>query len=355
MNKEKISDRIRGCLIGGAAGDALGYPVEFDKLRTIKKEYGDNGITGYTIDFETGTAIVSDDTQMTLFTAEGILSAMRDGVLTPGDKKLYRYVHNAYVDWYETQGRILGKRPLKNPPENKLMEIIDLYKLRAPGITCTNALGSIKSRSLYKPINDSKGCGGIMRVAPVGLLYPSASLEEIVEMAAELSAITHGHPLGCFPSGIFAAIVYQVVWSNEENTLDDMIDKAVTAARSLYGKSDYWEELESLIDKAISFAGNDRDDERNLKELGEGWVAEETLAVALYCALRYEDDFSAGIIAAVNHDGDSDSTGAVAGNILGALNGYNNLDSKWKDLLQFKNLLLRYAEYCMQIISLPMR
>lgn len=103
MNSEKALDRIRGCLIGGAAGDALGYPIEFDKLRKIKKEYGDQGITEYTIDFGTGTAIVSDDTQMALFTAEGILAAMRDGMLMPCDKKMYKYVHSAYIDWYETQ------------------------------------------------------------------------------------------------------------------------------------------------------------------------------------------------------------------------------------------------------------
>ncbi len=351
MNSKNIIDKIRGCLIGGAAGDALGYPIEFDRLREIKKEYGDPGITKYTISYETGTAIVSDDTQMTLFTAEGILAAMRDGVLMPGDKKLYGYVHNAYIDWYETQGRIPGKRPLKDPPANELMDIPDLYKSRAPGTTCINALGNLKRRSLYKPLNNSKGCGGIMRVAPAGLLYPNAGLEEVVEMAAEISAITHGHPLGCFPSGIFAAIVHQAVWSEEKKNLSEMIDDAVNAARNLYGKSDYWDELESLIDKAIDFADNDRDDERNLKELGEGWVAEETLAVALYCTLRYENNFSAGIITAVNHDGDSDSTGAVTGNILGALNGYDNIDPKWKDLLQFRGLLLRYAEYCMQTIS----
>ena len=82
-------DRIRGCLIGGAAGDALGYPVEFDKLAKIKKEYGDNGITKYTVNFNTGTAVISDDTQMTLFTADGILSAMEAGITTPASRKLY--------------------------------------------------------------------------------------------------------------------------------------------------------------------------------------------------------------------------------------------------------------------------
>ena len=70
-----ISDKIKGSLIGGAIGDALGYPVEFDKYDYIIKKYGDRGITEFKIS-NTGKALVSDDTQMTLFTANGILNAM---------------------------------------------------------------------------------------------------------------------------------------------------------------------------------------------------------------------------------------------------------------------------------------
>lgn len=337
-------DRIRGCLLGGAAGDALGYAVEFDRLRAIKKEYGEKGIQEYTIDFKTGTAVISDDTQMTLFTADGILAAMDAGVTVPASRKLYPYVHTAYCDWYATQGRTAVTRPVKDMAVSELNDIPDLNVCRAPGVTCLNALSSPRKRDLYKPVNNSKGCGGIMRVAPVGLLYPDASLEDIVEMGAEISAITHGHVLGCFPSGLFAAIVKQAAYNDEDRSLRNMIDKAVDAARSLYGKSDEWDYLQGLIDKAVSFAGNDRSDTVNIKALGEGWVAEETLAVAIYCALRYENDFSSCIIAAVNHDGDSDSTGAVAGNILGALHGYEAIDSKWKDKLEMKWLLLKFAD-----------
>lgn len=346
MSKNDYLDRIRGCLVGGAAGDALGYAVEFDKLKTIRKEYGKQGITEYTLDFKTGSAVVSDDTQMTLFTAEGIIAAKKCGVVKPADKRLYPYVHSAYLNWYETQGRNPGKMPVKDMPASKLMDIPDLFVTRAPGLTCLSALGSPKKRDLYNPINDSKGCGTIMRMAPVGILYPEAAPEEIVEMGAEISAITHGHPLGCFPSGIFAEIIRQSIWNDERKTLAEITENAMDAARNLYGKSDLWEDLEALIDKAVSLAGNEGSDESNIKKLGEGWVAEEALAIALYCALRYENDFSACLIASVNHDGDSDSTGAVAGNILGALIGYDRIDEKWKKNLQFHKLLLHFADEC---------
>ena len=78
MDRNDYLNRIEGCLVGGAAGDALGYPIEFDNIRKIRREFGSEGITKYVLDFATGTAIVSDDTQMTLFTAEGILAAMRE-------------------------------------------------------------------------------------------------------------------------------------------------------------------------------------------------------------------------------------------------------------------------------------
>lgn len=341
---ETYRDKIRGSLIAGAAGDALGYPVEFDSLEEIRRHYGPAGITKFTPDFKEGHAVISDDTQMTLFTATGLLTAetaKAQGVMT---KNRYAYIHKAYEDWYRTQGRKPVVDPVPKAPESWLMNVPGLYVTRAPGITCINALGSKKKRSLYDPINNSKGCGGIMRVAPVGLLYPDKSLESIVEIAAEASALTHSHPLGCFPSGIFAAIVMQAAYSDGTVTLLEMTEKAVAAARNLYGKSDLWDDLEALINKTVDFVSNSRGDDENIKELGGGWVAEEALAVSLYCALKYEKDLSAGLIAAVNHDGDSDSTGAIAGNILGALHGYEAIDKKWKIQLEMKGTILKVAD-----------
>ncbi len=103
-------------------------------------------------------------------------------------------------------------------------------------------------------------------------------------------------------------------------------------------------QLEQLIDKAVMLSKNGEDDLSNIHQLGEGWVAEETLAIAVYCSLRYENDFSKGVIAAVNHNGDSDSTGAVAGNILGAWLGYDAIEEKWKRNLEFMRVILELAD-----------
>ena len=104
------------------------------------------------------------------------------------------------------------------------------------------------------------------------------------------------------------------------------------------------DELICLIDSAIELSENSDSDLDNIHRLGEGWVAEETLAISIYCALRYQKDFSAGIIAAVNHRGDSDSTGAVTGNILGALLGYDAIDEKWKKDLELIDVIIEMAD-----------
>lgn len=64
-------------MVGGAVGDALGYPVEFDSWTRICRRYGDRGITRY--ELRRGVAEISDDTQMALFTAAGVLLGMTRG------------------------------------------------------------------------------------------------------------------------------------------------------------------------------------------------------------------------------------------------------------------------------------
>ena len=88
----------------------------------------------------------------------------------------------------------------------------------------------------------------------------------------------------------------------------------------------------------------DTEDSDAIRELGEGWVAEETLAIAVYCALKYEHDFEWALIAAVNHDGDSDSTGAVTGNLLGAQLGLTGIPSKYLEHLELKSVILELAD-----------
>jgi ADP-ribosylglycohydrolase len=80
-----------------------------------------------------------------------------------------------------------------------------------------------------------------------------------------------------------------------------------------------------------------------IKKIGEGWVAEEALAISCYCALVSESDFARGVRLAVNHDGDSDSTGAITGNILGALLGKSVIPSEWLEELEMRDVIEEVA------------
>ena len=96
MKQERLKDKIRGCLMAGAAGDALGYEVEFMSRKAIISRYGENGITKFELN-SNGKGQISDDTQMTLFTANGLLNASHLSV------QPQFAVARAYVDWYYTQ------------------------------------------------------------------------------------------------------------------------------------------------------------------------------------------------------------------------------------------------------------
>ena len=325
-------DKIRGCLFGGAAGDALGYPVEFLSERSIVSEYGENGITDYIKDPESGEALISDDTQMTLFTANGILIRETRGELRGIAGKPADYVEKSYQDWLWTQEHNFGEQPEFSV--SWLLDVPELFNRRAPGNTCLSALKNKKC------VDNSKGCGGIMRVAPLGLVE-RGGINALTD-SADIATITHGHSLGYIPAAIFGELIHRIVFMNKP--LDEAVREAISEAQKVFGKDGHFDYLVSLLEKAVALSKNNLPDIENIHELGEGWVAEEALAIAVYCSLKYRDDFSKGIIAAVNHRGDSDSTGALTGNILGALLGYEEIDTKWKNDLELSDVILEIAD-----------
>ena len=331
-------DRIRGCLIGGAIGDALGYPVEFMSLGEIYDQYGQRIIQLDTepkwTNVEAGKAAISDDTQMVLFTAMGLIAAEGN----PLDS-----IRKAYLDWLYTQNESCGRRSACS----WLCDVPELNARRAPGSTCINALQAIEYGC--EPGNNSKGCGGVMRIAPIPLyaLVQNKDITEAANLAGEAARITHKHPLGYIPAYVLSHIIYRL--STDASPSSDSFCRYVYEALD-YARKRYVDAAEdvdllySLLDEAIVLAGKDVFELDAFQRLGEGWVAEETLAIAVYCVAKYFDDFDEALIVAVNHDGDSDSTGAVTGNILGAAIGYKALSKTHKEKLQLHDLILNIAD-----------
>lgn len=359
MKDYERRDKIRGCLFGGAVGDALGYPVEFLKEKEIFREYGRNGIQSYKLNQEL-KALISDDTQMTLFTANGLLAAQTIAVLQGQKPVFHKYVAMAYQDWLSTQGMSFEqakqmKRGFTKDCVSWLMDVPELFKSRAPGGTCMSALwnqrGDIEGMDSYiaRPVNSSKGCGGVMRVAPAALIRQKETDIKAIDYAgAELAAITHGHSLGYMTAAVLVHVIYRIVYAPRNQTFKEIVWDAKQTVCELFSEDIHVKTLENIIELAVNLAENNDSDLNNIHKIGEGWVGEEALAIAVYCALRYENDFSAGIIAAVNHRGDSDSTGAITGNILGALLGYESMDEQWKNDLELTDVLLEMADdlYC---------
>ena len=337
-------NKFKGCLIGGAVGDALGYAVEFMSADAIFKKYGDKGITGY--ELRNGVAEISDDTQMTLFTANGLL-IRTTGSMTYGITADYTdCIAHCYGDWYKTQME-------QYPPSGEkhyswLVNIPEMFSRRAPGNTCLSALAHGGNGTLDNPINDSKGCGGVMRTAPIGLYfangnYDSMPQKEIDLIGAKAAALTHGHELGYIPAAALAHIINLLV-KNDKITVLDAVADSVVSMRKIFKESENIKQFHKLMEKAADLAVSSANDIDAIRQLGEGWVAEEALAIAVYCAVKYSDNFEQGIIAAVNHDGDSDSTGAVAGNILGTALGFDAIPQKFIDNLELKDVILEIAE-----------
>ena len=145
-------------------------------------------------------------------------------------------------------------------------------------------------------------------------------------------------------AAVLTHILRRIVFSPDGQTLRQIVLDARDTVADLYAAEPYVKELRACIDRAVELSGNTDDDLDNIHRLGEGWVADEALAVAIYCALRHQDDFSAGVIAAVNHRGDSDSTGAITGNIMGAALGLAAIPRKYLEHLELKDVLLELAD-----------
>ncbi len=333
MNDRRTLDHFTGCLIGGAVGDALGAPIEFTRLPRIRMLYGEQGVTDYDTAYGRRGAI-TDDTQMTLFTAEGlILSKARQEYAGPDNIVLA--VYHAYLRWLYTQDAQIQKRLIKGYGTCSIVDGVltgykELHCKRAPGNTCLSALRSGNIGNTGSPINNSKGCGGVMRTAPVGLAFPDA--EEAFDVGCECAALTHGHPSGYLASGAAAALIADIIAGA---SLEDAVDNAVRILKTRRGM----EECLRAVETALEYVSKGEESPETIEKIGAGWLAEEALAMSIYAAMIAGGDFSKGVLLAVNHSGDSDSTGAVTGNFLGALYGVGRIPEKWKEELELNDVI----------------
>lgn len=320
----------KACLKGGAIGDALGNPIEFDSISFIKKRYGKNGIQDLLVNSK-GLAEITDDTQMTMFTADGIIKAIRKAA----DKtKLpdIRTIFDSYKLWFNTQNNNSHIQQGKG----WIAELKELYARRAPGTTCMGAMKANIPGSIEKPLNCSSGCGGVMRVAPVGLAYYE-NPDLAFKVGADCAALTHGNPRGYLSAGFLSGMLAHIIGGKN-------INEAVDATLPILKKYEGNEPVTKLIIRAKKLAKTKAEPLIAIEELGEGWVGDEAIAISIYCALKEPNNFKKAVQMAVNHSGDSDSTGAILGNILGAHLGMGKIPAKWANKIELATELEQLAQ-----------
>ena len=215
-----------------------------------------------------------------------------------------------------------------------LVQQKELWSRRAPGINTMTALEGAEALGT-KATNDSKGCGTVMRVAPVGIVCAASDAApwSSFEMGVEVSQLTHGHPTGYLAGGFFAQVITRLL---DGLSLRDAITASSVPLRGHWARG---QELDAAgCRQRWRSPRRAPPTPRRIESLGAAWVAEEAVAIALYVALGARD-FESALRLAVNHGGDSDSTGSLVGNLLGAMWGEEAIPRRWLDELELRPVI----------------
>lgn len=337
--------------MAGALGDSFGYLIELDDLASIRERFGDEGL----LDLSQSSEPIhfSDDTQLTLFTLDGLIEAIdwaNQGIAADHIACLWL----AYLRWLSSQGEVIPENA-PQPPRRWLDQQQIMRHRRGPGKACLSSLLTGEMGTISKPIApDARGCGSVMRSAPFGLirhLDPALG----ARMSMNAAALTHGHPVALQASAGFSWLIHQLAVNR------------LPIPEALASMLDYLRELPAeptllvAVQNALQLAAEQPDDGylagRELTQaLGTGRVAEEALAMASYCALVTEATtnsptahYFAAIRLAANHDGDSDSVAAITGNMLGAHYGEDCLPAGWLQRSEAPELIYTMADKFLQV------
>jgi ADP-ribosylglycohydrolase len=303
-----LLEHIQGSLFGCAIGDALGWPVEFDK--SIKG--GSHVVTKLP-----EKPIFTDDTQMTIAVATGLMEHL-DKTSSPCHAEgSAEYVAREFVGWL-------------NHPDTPS---------RSPGSSCLHGCRELFRGTPWREAGkeNSKGCGTAMRSAPYGWMFPGDP-HNAAAVAAEHALMTHRHPEAQAAAAAVAAGV--------ASFLHPLHNQPNWVAGIMAGIASQWDSgTQNLLIRAFT-----RDDgaEAVLAEW-EGWTGAEAVAASLYCVLTYPDDFERAVLLAVNSPGDSDSLGAITGALVGARVGIKGIRKDWVSRIERSSelyeLSTRFAQH----------
>lgn len=336
-------DRFLGAVLGCAVGEALGMPISADSWDEIQSRHGADGLTDY-VPAGHPSGRLGSDTQLLLFSLEGTIRANISRRAT-GTHNPTRHIQHAYQRWLHTQHlswpRAAGEFLHDSPePDGWLVGQRALFQTRNPGRTMMRTLiafakGQQQMGSPDNPVSDSQGSSAITRAVPAALWSNDSA--EVFHVGMRTAALTHGHPAAWLSAGALAFLVSRLM--NGE-PLATAVDAAMEQLTPHTGHEDVSRRITAAVRLARSGRIAPSDLERNL---GTGSTAAEALGIGLYAALVCDGDFDAALPVAVNHSGNSATTGAICGSLIGAASGAEQIPERWKAELEVYEVIERLA------------
>jgi ADP-ribosylglycohydrolase len=320
----------RGCLLGLAVGDALGYAVDGKTREEIIADYGPEGLRGY--DLVNGYADVTSYTQMAAYAAGGLLVGLTQGQLQGKMAPFVRYIGLGLREWSE------GQRTYRTPERSHcwVAQVPQLRRRRCMDTRMLDRLNRGDTGTPEAPKNDSTHPGSLTNAVAVGLFFDPQRMNprQIGPLGAEAVALTHGDP-GTFLSGAVLAYVIAGIIQDPDTALQDHFTQAAQVVAVQFGGTfPQAVELKHQLARTRTLANNGSLSPRTAMEHLKCTTAPEVLAGAMYACLKNPGDFDAAMVTAVNHSGRSCAVGAVAGAVLGAALGEEALPEFYLECLE---------------------
>lgn len=341
VNVRCMPEYYGGCLLGGAVADALGAAADGLSPADIHKRFGPAGVRDYGLVFDREGAVTAY-TQLALFTAEGALRAKVKAEEYSTPLSIVAPVYNAYQRWLATQDGICDARMFIGIGGGQLIRWPDLYRKRNAEACCLEALTDGRLGQPDIPINDDRGCGAAVRMAPLGLFYCSESIFRCLDPATvdqtlfttgcQLGALTHGHPDAFLAAACQALLIFRLIRGDE-------LYEALKNTLAILVQHPRHEPCRSRLEDVLTGDNNQEtlDNENHM-------TASRILAQAIRCALDAHGDFSRGVLAAVNLGGPSAGRAALTGQLLGASLGRSNIPDSWLRRLELHDVIAGISE-----------
>ena len=330
----------RGCLLGMAVGDAMGYAVDSRSLQEIREDYGPDGLLGY--DLVNGYADVTSYTQLAAFTCNGLLFGLTRGQMTSKMAPFIKYAALANCEWAMSQ-RAWGR------PSKCYCWLLRREEICRRHCMDTRMLDTLNRRNLgtlETPTNNYNGPYSLTTAIGAGLFFDKDRMDqaEIDRLGAEVVALTHGSPTA-FLSGAVLAHVMSKLLCNPKMPLKRVFLEATEALKEQFGHQ-YSQayDLATLIRHAITLSENHTIRSVEVMERIRCENAAQVLAGAVYACLVSHSDFDRAMIVAVNHSCRSAAVGAITGAILGIRLGEEALPDFYLEGLEPLEVLQELAE-----------